>query len=269
MKALRARLQTLQRRLDTQIEELQRTQAALEAAEAAAAQAAVDAIPAKTKSAAAEATRPPSTESDKLHYKRSTITLGGFLATEAVHRSLDTGNDIATAYNGSYYRNNPLAHVAQTVFSARQSSFSALLQADPGVQTHLGLFGQFDLQGAAQSATPTESNSYNPRLMQLYGTADWDDLHLHLLAGQVLVARHPEPNGNRAAHRGNTAYHRWAVHSRVRLGSPGATAPYTGHRPVVAGTVARELPDHFLYGPEPAALGHRPQLRNAGHRTRL
>jgi len=37
VKALRERLQTLQRRLDTQIEELQRTQAALEAAEAEAA----------------------------------------------------------------------------------------------------------------------------------------------------------------------------------------------------------------------------------------
>jgi hypothetical protein len=187
VKALRERLQTLQRRLDTQIEELQQTQAALEAAEAeaVAARATVDAIPAKTNGAAAEASRPPPTESDKLHYKGVTITLGGFLAAESVHRSLDTGNDIATAYNGSYYRNNPSSHVAQTVFSARQSSFSALLQADPGKQTHLAIFGQFDLQGAAQSAAPAQSNSYDPRLMQLYGTADWDDLRLHLLAGQA------------------------------------------------------------------------------------
>jgi len=186
VKALRERLETLQRRLDTQIEELQRTRAALDAAEAqaAASKAAVDAIPPKLKSAG-EAARTPPTESDKLHYKGVTITLGGFLAAEAVHRSLDTGNDIATSYNGSYYRNNPLSHVAQTVFSARQSSFSALLQADPGKQTHLALFGQFDLQGAAQSAAPTDSNSYSPRLMQAYGTADWDDLRLHLLAGQA------------------------------------------------------------------------------------
>lgn len=187
VKALRERLETLQRRLDTQIEELQRTQAALEAAEAeaAAARAAVDAIPAKTKSAAEGAARLPSTDSDRLHYKGVTITLGGFLAAEGVHRSLDTGNDIATAYNGSYYRNNPSSHVAQTVFSARQSSFSALLEADPGTQTHLALFGQFDLQGAAQSPSPSGNNSYSPRLMQLYGKADWADLHLHLLAGQA------------------------------------------------------------------------------------
>ena len=184
VKALRERLEALQRRLDTQVEELQRTQAALEAAEAeaAAAKAAVDSIPAQVKSAVEASRLPPS---DKLYYKGVTITLGGFLAAEYVHRSLDTGNDIATAYNGNYYRDNPLSHVAQTVFSARQSSFSALLEGSPGAQTHLGLFGQFDLQGAAQTASPTESNSYNPRLMQLYGTAEWDDLRLHLLAGQA------------------------------------------------------------------------------------
>ncbi|MGC1460237.1 MAG: hypothetical protein WA825_18330 [Steroidobacteraceae bacterium] len=183
IKALRDRLDSLQRRLDSQIQEMQDVKAALEAAEAqaAAAKAQTATIPAQVKSAV-EAAKP---KTDKIYYKGVTITLGGFLAAEYAHRSIDTANDIATGYNQSYYRNDPLAHLSQSVFSARQSTLSALLQADPGPQTHLSLFAQMDFQGAAQTADSVESNSYNPRLMQMYGAMDWDDLHLHFLAGQA------------------------------------------------------------------------------------
>jgi len=183
MRELDERLETLQHRLDEQIEATQQLKAAAEAAaaQAAAAKAETAAIPAKVQSAV-ESAKP---KNDKISYKGVTITLGGFVAAEVVHRSIDTGNDIATGYNGSYYANDPFAHSAQTLFSARQSTLSGLVQADASADTHLGLFGQMDFQGAAQTATPTQSNSFNPRLMQLYGTIDWDGLHLHLLGGQA------------------------------------------------------------------------------------
>jgi hypothetical protein len=70
-------------------------------------------------------------------------------------------------------------------FTARQSRVSALFQGSPSSQTHLGFYSEFDFQGGAQTANSNESNSYNPRLRHMYGSVDWDDLGLHLLAGQT------------------------------------------------------------------------------------
>jgi len=184
IKALREEIEILQRRLDAQIQELIKTREAVEAAaaEAAAARNATASIPARVKSEVEAAAKP---RSDRLYYKGVAITPGGFLAAEYVHRSIDTGNDIATAFNGSYFRNNPFAHSAQTRFSARQSNLSLLLEADPGPQTHIRTFAEIDFQGSAQTTSPAQSNSYSPRLMQFYGSLDWDDLHLHVLGGQA------------------------------------------------------------------------------------
>ena len=50
--------------------------------------------------------------------------------------------------------------------------------------THAAFYGEFDFLGAAQTANSNESNSFTPRIRQLYGTVDWDYWGLHLLAGQ-------------------------------------------------------------------------------------
>ena len=183
IRELRDRLDALQRRLDAQIKALEELKAELDAAQAqaAAAKAQAATIPAQVKQAV-EAAQP---KGDKLHYKGVTVSFGGFVAGEYVRRSIDTANDIATAYNGDYFGNDPLAHTSQSLFTARQSSLSALVEGDPGPQTHLRALGQIDFQGAAQTANSVQDYSYNPRLMQLYGAVDWDDLHLHLLAGQA------------------------------------------------------------------------------------
>jgi hypothetical protein len=183
IKALRERVEALQRRLDAQIEREQQAKAAADAAaaQAAAAQAAAATIPAQVQRAV-EAASP---KTDKIYYKGATITLGGFLAAEYVYRSRDTTNDISTAFNKSYFGNNPVANTPQTVFTARQTRVSALVQGDPNPQTHLGFYTELDFQGAAQTSNSVESNSYVPRLRHLYGTVDWDDMHFHLLAGQA------------------------------------------------------------------------------------
>lgn len=183
IKALRDQIDALQRRLDAQIEAQQQAKAAADAAaaQAAAATAAAAAIPAQVQSAVGAAKQ----KTDKIYYKGVTITLGGFLAAESVYRSRDTGNDIATAYNKSYFENNSVADTPQTVFTARQSQVSALVQGDPNPDTHLAFYTEFDFQGAAQTADSKESDSYNPSLRLLYGMVDWDDMHLHLLAGQA------------------------------------------------------------------------------------
>jgi hypothetical protein len=183
IKALRDQVDALQRRLDAQIQTEQQAKATADAAaaQAAAAKADTATIPAQVQRAV-DAARP---KTDKIYYKGATITLGGFLAAEYVYRSRDTTNDISTAYNANYFNNNSIANTAQTVFTARQSRVSALVQGDPNPQTHLGFYTELDFQGAAQTANSKESNSYNPRLRHLYGSVDWDDIHLHLLAGQA------------------------------------------------------------------------------------
>jgi hypothetical protein len=129
--------------------------------------------------------KPSSVDIGALHYKGVTLNLGGFLAAESIYRQHDQGNDISTSFATIPYANNSVGHTQELRFTARQSRLSALVQGSPDEQTHLGFYAEFDLQGAAQTANSNESNSYTPRLRHMYGTVDWDDLGLHLLAGQA------------------------------------------------------------------------------------
>jgi hypothetical protein len=46
------------------------------------------------------------------------------------------------------------------------------------------MYGEFDFLAGPGSANSNESNSFSPRIRHLYGTADFDDLGIHILAGQ-------------------------------------------------------------------------------------
>jgi hypothetical protein len=152
----------------------------------------VDAAAAEAASAKAQAAVQPQSQvnaaknnTDKLHYKGVTITLGGFLAAESIYRQHDQANDISTSFASIPYANNSVGQTQELRFTARQSRFSALVQGSPSPQTHLGFYSEFDFQGGAQTANSIESNSYTPRLRHMYGSADWDNLGFHLLAGQA------------------------------------------------------------------------------------
>ncbi|MBN9588047.1 MAG: hypothetical protein J0G99_03475 [Alphaproteobacteria bacterium] len=112
------------------------------------------------------------------------VTLGGFLATEGVYRSRTEQADIGSSFSGIPFSNAAQAHTSESRFTARQSRLSLLAQGDANSDTHLAMYGEFDFLGAAQSANSNESNSYNLRVRNLYGTVDWDSLGLELLAGQ-------------------------------------------------------------------------------------
>ncbi|MBS0364035.1 MAG: hypothetical protein JSR98_21890 [Proteobacteria bacterium] len=112
------------------------------------------------------------------------VTMGGFAAAEAVYRSKQNVADIGSNFSKIPYDNNPLAHLDETRFTGRQSRLSVLVQGDVNPTTHAAFYGEFDFLGAAQTANSNESNSYNPRIRHVYGTVDWDDLGVHLLAGQ-------------------------------------------------------------------------------------
>jgi hypothetical protein len=189
IKELRLKLDALQKRLDAQSAAEQQTKseaaaaasaAASASAQAAAANAQAASIPSQVQSAV-EAAQP---KDDKIHYKGVTITLGGFAALETVYRTHNEEADIGSTFSGIPYPNSSLGHTSEFRLTARQTRFSVLTEGDPNSSTHLGFYGEFDFLGAAQTANSTESNSYQPRIRNLYGTIDWNDIGLHLLAGQ-------------------------------------------------------------------------------------
>jgi hypothetical protein len=115
-----------------------------------------------------------------------TVTLGGFIEAAGIYRSRNEIADIASNYNtGIPLRNSVNYHQPEVRGSARQSRFSALVQAKPDPVTTLNAFVEFDLLGAAPTANSVESNSYNPRIRHAYLTYDRSDWGLQILAGQT------------------------------------------------------------------------------------
>jgi hypothetical protein len=152
----------------------------------------VDAVAAQAASAKTQAAVQPQGHANaakgnnnKLHYKGVTVTLGGFLAAESIYRQHDQANDISTSFASIPYANNSVGQTQELRFTARQSRIAALVQGSPSPQTQLGFYSEFDFQGGAQTANSNESNSYTPRLRHMYGSVDWDNFGLHLLAGQA------------------------------------------------------------------------------------
>ena len=77
-----------------------------------------------------------------------------------------------------------IGHTREFRFTARQSRVSGLVEGDLDPDTHFSGYGEFDFLGAAASANSKESNSYTPRVRNLYGTIDWSDIGLKFLFGQ-------------------------------------------------------------------------------------
>jgi hypothetical protein len=130
----------------------------------------------------------------KIHFKGITLTLGGFLAAESVWRSNNLESDIgspgfskipfAGPGGGGNGNNVSVGHTGELRMSARQSRVQALVQGDVDPDTHLAMYGELDFLGGAASANSNESNSYQPRIRNLYGSADWSDIGVHFLFGQ-------------------------------------------------------------------------------------
>jgi hypothetical protein len=123
---------------------------------------------------------------DKFYFKGITITPGGFLELSGIYRSRFQGDDIASSFNIPFPGQSHASSIGEGRFTARQSRVSFLAQGKPDAHTTLGMYGEFDFQGGAQTSNSNQSNSYVPRIRNLYGTLDWDkgSYGVHVLAGQ-------------------------------------------------------------------------------------
>ena len=123
-------------------------------------------------------------KTDKIYYKGISVTLGGFAELATIYRSHDETADISSSFSKLPFRNDRAGRTGEFRLSARQSRYSALVQGDVTSAIHAAFYGEFDFQGGAQTANSNQSDSYNPRIRNLYGQVDWDDMGWHLLAGQ-------------------------------------------------------------------------------------
>jgi hypothetical protein len=127
---------------------------------------------------------PPAMADASMEIGKTTLTWGGFLAMESVYRSRSETADIGSSYSAIPFANQPTAHMSELRGTARQSRLSLLAQGDVDSDTHLAGYYEMDFLGGAQTANSNESNSFNLRIRNIYGTIDWDSLGLELLAGQ-------------------------------------------------------------------------------------
>ena len=122
------------------------------------------------------------TADKKLQFGALTITPGGFVAAESVFRSRTEQADIGSQYQGIPF--GPQAGTNEFRFSARQSRIAALVEAPITPSLLVSGYGEFDFLGSGVTSNENESNSFVPRIRHLYGTLDFADYGVHLLAGQ-------------------------------------------------------------------------------------
>jgi cell division septum initiation protein DivIVA len=198
---LRQQLQALKDRLDEQTQinqqaksEVQAAQTQAAAAQASAAQSAADlktaqaqiiqTIPAEIDSKVNTAVAANKPKSDKIYYKGISITMGGFAEAASIYRDHDETADISSSFSKIPFANDRAGQTAENRFTSRQSRYSILAQGDVNKTTTAAFYGEFDFQGAAQTANSNQSSSYNPRIRHLYGQIDWNDSGWHILGGQ-------------------------------------------------------------------------------------
>ncbi len=112
------------------------------------------------------------------------VQMGGFLASETVYRDHNMASDIDTPFAKIPFENSMGYAPSEFRGSARQSRFSLLVQRDFDSSTRISGYYELDFLGAATTSNSNQSNSYTPRTRNVYLTVDWQDLGLHLLAGQ-------------------------------------------------------------------------------------
>jgi hypothetical protein len=176
IQTLRTQVQALQQALDR----LQARQAETDAKAAAAAQSG----PPPT-TAVQGASLQSATPSSGVHAGPVTLTFGGYTELATIYRNHNETADVGSNFNTSIpYPNSPNEHLSEFRESARQSRITMLAQSPhDGPYVAEGYF-EMDFLGAAPTANSVESNSYNLRMRNIYGTFADKNIGFYMLAGQ-------------------------------------------------------------------------------------
>jgi len=121
----------------------------------------------------------------KVCIKGVTLTPGGWIDLAGIYRSRNLASDTGSVYAFIPFRQAKNFNAQEARFSARQTRFSLLAEADAGAHTHIAGYGEIDFEGAAQTANSVATNSFNPRMRQASIEIDRTDWGTHVLAGQT------------------------------------------------------------------------------------
>ena len=114
-----------------------------------------------------------------------TVTLGGYIDLRGIFRTRNQAADVGSSWNSIPLANSPNYYENEFHMSARATRLSLLMQGHPDSTSTLAGYIETDFQGAASASNSVQSNSYVPRIRQLYAQYDDTSLGLHVLAGQA------------------------------------------------------------------------------------
>src|ERR1700735_439019 len=106
------------------------------------------------------------------------LTLGGFIEAATIYRDRNETADVDSNFNGSPLQNNANYNHGEFRESARQSRLSLLAEGNLAKGTKLAAYLEGDFLGVGEASNSNQSNSYVPRIRNLYLTSDWNDLGL-------------------------------------------------------------------------------------------
>ena len=155
-------------------------------------QAAQAAAPAPQDARAADAPRdpksPPMMKAPALADKIK-ITLGGFISADTVWRQHNMVNDVGTQFLATPFPFSPLFGEHEFHASARQSRISVLVEGNIDPSQKLAGYFETDFLGVGggppAASNYNQTNSWPPRLRQMYVNYDNNSWGFHLLAGQA------------------------------------------------------------------------------------
>ena len=134
-------------------------------------------------SAPDSSTAPSTSTNPTLQAGPVNLLFGGFSELATIYRNRDESTDVASSFGGVPMGNTENSNLNEFRESARQSRLSILAQTQDMGGYKAETYLEMDFLGAAPTANSNESNSYQPRIRNIYGKFT-SDSGWYLLAGQ-------------------------------------------------------------------------------------
>jgi hypothetical protein len=106
-----------------------------------------------------------------IKYKGITITPGGFISANANWRKSNQNLDNFAGFNALPFDGSSNAHLGELRFTGRYTRLSLLAQGKFG-RSNVQAYYEMDFEGAAQTANETTTNSFTPRIRELWANVD-------------------------------------------------------------------------------------------------
>ncbi|HEX9121386.1 MAG TPA: hypothetical protein VF840_12680, partial [Terriglobales bacterium] len=106
-----------------------------------------------------------------IKYKGITITPGGFISANLNWRKNNQNLDNFGGFNALPFDGSSNAHLGELRLTARYTRLSLLAQGKFG-RSNVQAYYEMDFEGAAQTANETTTNSFQPRIRELWANVD-------------------------------------------------------------------------------------------------